>query len=190
MSYSSFIRFTGLCGIIAGLLFVSLSVWYNISMEAFGSYVDLIGMLLLLFALIGIYLVNAKNFGNLGFGVFLLAFFGAAMWTGHSWVNAFIVPVLEESAPAILDKPPALLMVGVSLSLYPFFIGLLLFGLLLALKGILPKWPGIIMALVPILDFVPYGSYVAQPLAGVAILWLGWVLWKEKYNKTAIYGGS
>ncbi|WP_053365879.1 hypothetical protein [Bacillus sp. FJAT-27245] len=188
MAYSSFIRFTGLCGIIAGVLTISLSVWYNISMEAFGSYVDLIGMLFLLLALIGIYLVNAIGFGKTGFGIFLLTFFGAAMWTGHSWVNAFVVPVLEENAPAVLEEVPPLLMTGVSLSLYPFFIGLLLFGVLLALKGVLPKWAGIILALVPILDFVPYGSYVAQPLAGVAILWLGWVIWKEQYNKPAKLG--
>ncbi|WP_409275128.1 hypothetical protein V1499_07615 [Neobacillus sp. SCS-31] len=190
MSYSSFIRMTGLCGIISGLLTISLSVWDNISMGALGSYVSLIAMLFLLFALIGIYLVNAKQLGKPGFGVFLLTFFGAGMWTGHGWVMAFVVPVLEESAPAILEKPPALLMTGVSLSLYPFFIGLILFGILLALKGILPKGAAILMILVPILDFIPYGSYVAQPLSGVAILWLGWVLWKEKYNKTAAYGGS
>ncbi|WP_059173882.1 hypothetical protein [Bacillus sp. FJAT-27445] len=190
MTYSSFIRFTGLCGMVTGVLSFSLLFWYNTSMERFGSYVDLIAMLFLLLALIGIYLVNAKHFGKVGFGVFLLTFFGAAMWTGHSWVNAFVVPVLEESAPAVLEKVPPLLMTGVSLSLYPFFIGLILLGILLALKGVLPKGAGIMMVLVPILDFIPYGTYVAQPLAGIAILWLGHSIWKEKYNKTAIYGNK
>lgn len=178
MTMSSFIRFTGFCSVIAGLLFLSLAIWYNTSQEAFGSYLDLIGMLLLSLGLVGMYLRQINEFGLAGFIVFLLAFLGAAMWTGHSWVNAFLVPVLEESAPAVLDDPPSLLMTGVSLSLYPFFLGILLFGLMTALKGVLPRWPAITLVIVPILDFIPYGSYVAQPLAGAAFVWLGYAMCK------------
>lgn len=178
MTLSSFIRFTGLCSVIAGILFVSLSIWYNTGMHAFGAYVDLIGMLFLLLGLSGMYLVQAKAFGKAGFIVFLIVFFGAAMWTGHSWVNAFLIEVLEKAAPEVLEEPPAKLMTGISLSLYPFFLGLLLFGLFTALKGILPRWPALILVIVPILDFIPYGSYVAQPLAGAALVWLGYSVWK------------
>ncbi|OCA85817.1 hypothetical protein A8F94_13170 [Bacillus sp. FJAT-27225] len=182
MTYSGFLRFTGLCGMVSGVLILSLSVWYNASMEEIGSFVDLAGMLLLPIALIGIYLINMRNFGKLGFGVFLLTFLGAIMWAGHSWVNAFVVPVLEAAAPGVLEEVPPLLMTGVSLSLYPFFVGLLLFGLFLALKGILPKGAGIILVLVPILDFVPYGSFLAQPLAGLSFIWLGYTIWSERYS--------
>lgn len=182
MNVSSFIRFAGLCSIIAGILFVSLSIWYNISMDAFGSYVDLIGMLFLSVGLVGLYLRQVNAFGILGFFVFLLAFFGSIMWTGHSWVVSFLVPSLEKSAPALLDNPPAGLMTGISLSLYPFFIGMLLFGILTAVKGVLPRWPAILLILVPILDFIPYGQIVAQPLAGIAFIWLGYALWKANHR--------
>jgi hypothetical protein len=179
MTLSSFIRFTGICSMIAGILFVSLAIWYNVGMHAFGAYLDLIGMLCLLLGLAGMYLSQAKAFGKPGFLIFLLAFFGAAMWTGHSWVNAFLIEVLETAAPEVLENPPGKLMTGITLSLYPFFLGLLLFGLFTAIKGILPRWPALILVIVPILDFVPYGSYVAQPLAGVALVWLGYAVWKR-----------
>lgn len=48
MTLSSFIRFTGLCAVIAGILFVSLSIWYSIGMHGFGAYLDLIGIKTLL----------------------------------------------------------------------------------------------------------------------------------------------
>lgn len=46
---------------------------------------------------------------------------------------------------------------------------LLLFGLLTAVKGVLPRWPAIILFLVPIMDFIAYGSYAAQPLSSVPL---------------------
>lgn len=182
MTFASFIRFTGLCSMISGILTVSLAIWYNISMDAFGAYVDLISMLFLILGLVGMYLSQAKAFGIIGFIVFLLTFFGAIMWAGHGWTISFLVPLLEKSAPAILDNPPALLKTGVALSLYPFFIGILLFGLWTAIKGVLPRFPAILLVIVPILDFIPYGSYVSQPLAGIAVIWLGYSLWKRNYD--------
>ncbi|MFD2444022.1 hypothetical protein ACFSO7_08490 [Bacillus sp. CGMCC 1.16607] len=179
MTVSSFIRFTGFCSIIAGILTVSLSLWYNISMEAFGSYVSLISMLFLVLGIVGLYLYQAKEFGSIGFAIFLLTFFGAIMWAGHSWVEAFMISILEETAPAIIENPPSLLMTGVTLSLYPFFIGLLLFGLWTVIKGVLPRIPAIILIIVPIIDFIPYGFHISQPLAGVAITWLGYSIWKS-----------
>ncbi|MFD2444055.1 hypothetical protein ACFSO7_08660 [Bacillus sp. CGMCC 1.16607] len=161
-----------MCSIIAGILTVSLSLWYNISMDAFGSYVDLISMLFLVLGLVGVYLYQAKEFGTIGFIIFLLTFFGAIMWAGHAWVVSFIVPLLEKSDPAILENPPSLLMTCITLSLYPFFIGLLLFGLWTTIKGVLLRLPAILLIIVTVLDFIPNGSFIAQPLAGVAILWL------------------
>ncbi|MGG1678278.1 hypothetical protein ACIFOT_21445 [Neobacillus sp. NRS-1170] len=178
MTYASFLRFTGWCAIISGILTVSLAIWYNTSMEAFGSYVDLISMLFLALGLVGLYLRQAKEFGIFGFIIFLLVFFGSIMWAGHGWTVSFLVPSIEDSAPAILDDPSDLLNTGVALSLYPFFIGVLLFGLWTAIKGVLPRTPAILLVIVPILDFFPFGSYVAQPLAGIAILWLGYSLLK------------
>lgn len=179
MTVSSFIRFGAMSSIIAGILTVSLSLWYNISMEAFGSYVNLISMLFLVLGIVGLYLYQAKEFGTIGFIIFLLTFFGAIMWAGHGWVEAFMISILEETAPAILENPPPLLMTGVALSLYPFFIGLLLFGLWTAIKGVLPRIPAIVLILVPIVDFIPYGFFISQPLAGVAIAWLGFSVWKK-----------
>ncbi|MFY0544083.1 hypothetical protein [Brevibacillus sp. H7] len=183
MTMPSFLRFSGLCSIIAGILFLSMSVWSSISLEEIGSYADLIGMAFLLLGLVGIYLRQMNAVGVIGFLIFIFTFIGAVLWAGHSWVNAFVIPVLEEFSPQILNNPPEQIMTGVAISLYPFFIGIMLFGIVTAWKAILPRWGALLLAVVPILDFIPYGSYVSQPLAGIGFIWLGYSLWKGSYEE-------
>lgn len=184
MSMSAFMRFTGLCSIITGILFLSTAIWYNTSLEGFGAYVNLAGMAILPLGLVGIYLRQRNAVGILGFIIFVLAIIGTVLWAGFGWAGAFVVPVLEELAPEILsDTPPGLINIGLMISLLGFFIPLFLLGLVTAWKGILPRVAAILLVLVPILDFIPYGSYVAQPLAGVSLLWLGYSIWKGDYQE-------
>jgi hypothetical protein len=183
---TSFLRFTGVCSIIAGVLFLSLAIWYNTSLGEFGSFVNLIGMAFLLLGLVGIYLRQINAVGILGFIIFIVSFIGAVLWAGFGWVGAFVVPVLEDVAPEILnDSPPALINTGITVSMIFFFVGLLLFGLVTAWKGILPRVPALIFVIVPILDFIPVGSYIAQPLAGVALIWIGYSIWKGNYEEVS-----
>jgi hypothetical protein len=185
VNLTSFLRFTGVSSIITGVLFLSMVIWYNISsLEAIGSYLNLIGMAFLLLALVGIYLRQMNAIGIFGFIIFLISFIGAVLWSGFGWVGAFVVPALEEVAPEILSgSPPAMINLGMSLSMFTFFGGMLLYGLVTAWKGILPRGGALLLALVPILEFIPYGSTVAQPLAGVALIWLGYALWKGNYEE-------
>lgn len=162
-----------------------MAIWYNISsLEAIGSYLNLIGMAFLLLALAGIYLRQMNAIGIVGFIIFLISFIGAVLWAGFGWVGAFVVPALEEVAPEIVSgDPPEMINLGLTLSMVTFFGGMLLFGLVTAWKAILPRGGALLLALVPILEFIPYGSNVAQPLAGVALIWLGYALWKGNYEE-------
>lgn len=184
MNLTSFLRFTGFCLFIAGILFLSTAIFYYVSsLERIGTYIDLIGMALLLLGLVGLYIRQMNEVGVVGLIIFLIAFLGAVLWAGAGWSTTFILPVLDEQAPQILsDPPPALIGTGYGVSLYTFFGGMLLFALITAWKGILPRVAAILLAVVPILDFVPFGHFVSQPLAGVALIWLGYSLWKGNYE--------
>ena len=60
--------------------------------------------------------------------------------------GAFVVPVLQDRAPELVNgDPPGLANVGLQISLFTFFIGLLLFGIMTAIKGILPRWAAILL---------------------------------------------
>lgn len=180
-----FMRFLGICSVITGILFLSMIIWASTSLDEFGSFVTLIGMVLLVFGLLGFYLRQMNEFGVFGFIVFVITMVGTVLWAGFMWVNAFVVPVLQERAPELVKGgPPGLANVGLQTSLYIFFIGLFLFGILTAIKGVLPRLAAILLILVPILNFIPYADVVSQPLAGISFIWLGISVWKGVYEES------
>lgn len=186
MSLSSLLRVCGILSVIGGLLFLAMPVWYNVSSEV-GAFVDLVGLVLLLFGIIGIYLRQIKESGLVGLITFIFALIGTVLWTSFKWASAFVVPVLEKQAPEIINTPADLLEIGMGISLFSFFIGWFLFALATAWKGVLPRWGAILLILAMITEFIPYGYYVAQPLAGLGFIWLGYFLWKGKYEEVKLH---
>jgi hypothetical protein len=174
MNKASFMKFLGICSVITGILFLSMAIWESTSLNELGSFVSLVGTVLLVFGLFGIYLRQQTEFGVFGFIVFVISIIGTVLWAGFMWVGAFVVPVLQERAPELANNaPPGLANVGLQISLYIFFIGIFLFSIMTAIKGILPRWAAILLILVPILNFIPYAEAVSQPLAGISFIWLG-----------------
>lgn len=182
MPMSSLLRVCGIFSVFGGLLFLAMPVWYNVS-SVVGAFADLVGMIFMLFGIIGIYLRQIKVTGLVGLITFIIALIGTVLWTSFKWVSAFVVPILEKKAPEILNTPPEILEIGMGISLFSFFIGWFLFALVTAWKGILPRWGAILLILAMIADFIPYGYFVAQPLAGLGFIWLGYFLWKGKYEE-------
>jgi hypothetical protein len=186
MPISSLLRVCGIFSVIGGLLFLAMPVWYNVSLEV-GAFADLIGMVLLVFGIIGIYLRQINASGLLGLITFIIVLIGTVLWTSFKWASAFIVPILEKLAPEILNTPPKILEIGMGISLFSFFIGWFLFALVTAWKGVLPRWGAILLILAMITEFIPFGYYVAQPLAGLGFIWLGYFLWKGKYEEVKLH---
>ncbi|WP_026575683.1 hypothetical protein [Bacillus sp. UNC438CL73TsuS30] len=169
---------------ITGILFILTAILYLTSSDKAADYVNLAGMAFMLLGLVGIYLRQMKEVGMFGFIVFIITFIGSVLWAGFGWAGTFIKPLLEDQAPELLKQAPP----GMMPSMLTFFIGLFLFGIVTALKGVLPRVAAILLILVPILNFVPYGEYVAQPLGGISLLWLGYAVWKGKYENSKVEG--
>lgn len=186
MTLSSFLRVSGLCAMIGGLLFLSTPIWVlGFPDTMINAYVDHLGTILILLGLVGCYLSQIKSTGKFGLISFLIAFLGTSMWIGFKWASSFIVPVLKDVAPQMIDEMPATIMIGMMISLYTFLIGWILFSIVTARKAVLPRWGAILIIIGLISDVIPYGYYVAQPLAGLGIAWLGYALWQgRKENET------
>ncbi|MFF2447037.1 hypothetical protein ACFVSW_08025 [Neobacillus sp. NPDC058068] len=189
MTVPSFIRFSGLCLIFTGVLFISFAILYSISsLKTMAAYVNLLGMLVLLLGIAGMYFRQMQILGKWGFITFLIYFLGAGMWTGFGWSDVFVVPALEKHAPQLVNTLPEQMNMGLIISLFSFFGGMFLFNLLTAVKGILPRWAALLLVIVPFIDFIPIGNYLAQPLAGVSFIWLGYSLWKGTYKEEETRG--
>ena len=198
MSKGKLIRWTGLAGVVGGILFAVLEVaiwatfgdqpgsvsatsstWIGgITLLLFASY-------LLFLALIGLYARQANESGALGVIAFILASLGMSMVIGLFWYLAFILPLEAELAPDYLDTVEATGRVpaGVIFTLGLTSIGWALFGIASLRAKVLPSLPLWILIVAAIVALGRGGT--ANPPIGAAILsvslaWLGWWLWSEK----------
>jgi hypothetical protein len=122
VSSSDLFRWSGLAAMAAGAL---LAVAALLDLTYFGperrfsevvqtgSYLFqqalyLLGALLLLGGLVGLYARQSQDAGALGFVGFLAAFAGTVLVAGFPWAGTFIAPALATEAPEVLDAgaPP------------------------------------------------------------------------------------
>lgn len=187
MSSSDLIRWGGLAAMVGGLLYILAELLdiYNFVLlgeEEFSAvaatasfaietWLFLLGTLLVLFGLFGLYARHSEAAGTLGLAGFLVAFLGTALVVGNFWDQAFIVPILVDTAPELLDAGPPL---GIILSFGIFALGWLLFGVAALRARVYPRWAALLLIVGAVLSFLPLPLSTAP--FGVAVAWLGLIL--------------
>jgi hypothetical protein len=191
MSPSNLIRLGGLAAVLAGVLFIIydlLSLGFASAdlseVAATGSYalyegLHLIGGVLLLGGLVGLYAGQSFSAGTLGVVAFLVAFVGTALVVGVIWALAFVAPSVAATAPGLLNGPPAgALGVGFTLSFVLGGLGWLLFGVATLRARVYPRAAAVLLIVGAVLTFIPV------PLSALvweaAIAWLGFSLLTER----------
>ena len=142
----------------------------------------ILGAVLALFGLVGLYGRLKDRTGWLGLIGFVLAFVGTSLFVGLGMIAEFIVPVLAVSAPPLLDPAGPL---GASSPLFPltflpFLVGYILLGIATLRAGVLPRWSGLLLIIAAVLFAlpVPWPVPVAGAIAyGAGLIWLGSALW-------------
>jgi hypothetical protein len=59
-----------------------------------------------LIGLVGLYLLQAKETGVVGFISFLVLFIALALVAGAEWMTSFVIPVIENVKPELLEAAP------------------------------------------------------------------------------------
>jgi drug/metabolite transporter (DMT)-like permease len=188
MSSSNLIRWAGLAAILAGVLLVvadllNLAIGFDddepfsesatTGIYALQSWANLLGAVLLLIGLVGLYARQSETAGPLGLAGFLVAFLGTALVTGLIWASLFIVPNLAVEVPAFLDEgegPPP----GFFLSLITFALGWLLFGIATLRARVFPRAAAILLMIGAVIAALPL-PFTGIVLA-IAMAWLGFAL--------------
>lgn len=181
---SNLIRWSGLAALAGGALFVigDLLGLASISEESFaktaatGTFIlqqlmFLLGMVLILFGLFGLYASQSEAAGTLGLVGFLVAFLGTALAAGASWAQTFIAPLLATEAPEFLETEPF----GFVLSFTIFALGWLLFGVATLRARVYPRWAAVLLIVGAVITFFPFLPTPAVVL-GVAVACLGFLL--------------
>lgn len=190
MSPDKLLRLAGLAAIAAGVLsaigdVMSLVVDLEAADAAggasqrivFGFY--LLGTVLLLLGLIGLYASQSRAAGILGFAGFLLAFAGTALTVGAIWFEFFVVPDLAAQAPDLATGE--LGFTGFALSFLLAAVGWVLFAIATLRARVFPRLAGVLLLAGALVSFVPL--FVQVPATGlllsVAIVVFGFFLWRR-----------
>jgi energy-converting hydrogenase Eha subunit A len=185
MSSSDLIRWGGLAALVGGVLFVvaELLGLPTINIESFSETATtasfaiqtttfLLGVVLMLLGLVGLYARQSEAAGALGLIGFLVAFLGTVLIGGFRWASVFIAPALATEVPEFLDArgpPPGLIPTFII-----FAVGWLVFGIATLRGRVFPRAAAILLivgAVVTILP-LPFTTLVFD----VAVAWLGFIL--------------
>jgi hypothetical protein len=158
----------------------------------------LIGSILFLLAVTGLYLYQSESAGTLGLLTFLFAFVGISLSVGANWTYAFGSPYLVSTAPTVLDanfNDPAWGVFGQGF-IYSYMlsgVGYLAFTISTIIVGKLPRWIGIIMfssmlgaALLPI-STNGVGAIVVNIFLGMGPFIFGLYLWRESEVEAKVF---
>ena len=155
-----------------GLTEAYLTTSYSVS-----SGLRLLGMVLLVWGLIGIYTPQSRAAGTFGLWTFVFVFLCTALAVGNVWAEVFVYPTLAQIAPAMLSgvgfgtEAAMYISVGINLSYPLFFLGLILFGAATFWARVYPRWIALLLIIsVPVTMFL-------DPTAGTFQESIGPALW-------------
>jgi hypothetical protein len=195
---SRFVRAGAWAAIASGVAMVGslLMDWLGVPHERLGSEafltssylassgLRLLSIVLLPWALIGIYERQSRAAGTFGLWAFVVAFLGTTLTVGNVWAEVFVWPTLAQVAPNMMSGSvtdfPSYLVAGLSVSFPLFGIGLILFGVATFRAGVYPRWASVLLIVsIPVtmfLDPTPgtFQESIGQILLGISVAALGW----------------
>jgi len=141
----------------------------------------LLGTVLLLVGLVGLYAGQSEAVGLLGLVGFLVSFLGNALVAGAVWEATFVVPWLAWEAPELLDEEPmGWLALGFVLSYTLAGAGAILFGVATMRARVFPRAAAVLLIIgvvpVAVWNFLPLP--LPDVLLGAAVAWLGLALFR------------
>jgi len=164
-----------------GLTEAYLTTSYSVS-----SGLRLLGMVLLVWGLIGIYTPQSRAAGAFGLWTFVFVFLGTALAVGNVWAEVFVYPTLAQIAPAMLsgagfETEAAYMSTGLSISYPLFFLGLILFAAATFWARVYPRWIALLLIIsVPVTMFL-------DPTAGTFQESIGPALWGFAFAAYGFY---
>jgi hypothetical protein len=196
---SRFVRAGAWAAMVSGLALVvsMLMEWLVVPYERLGhteayftgayhvaSGLRLLSIVLLLWALVGIYGPQSRAAGTFGLWAFVAVFLGTALIVANTWAEVFVYPTLAQVAPNVWSGPitdvSPYLSLGLTLSFPLFGIGLILFGVATIRAGLYPRWAAVLLIIsIPVTMFLDptagtFQESFGQILWGLAVAALGW----------------
>lgn len=173
------VRVFAVLAIIGGAVQILLTAGYalldteTVSVAIGIGLADLISMVLILTGMIALFVTQQSASLNWKIS-FIAAFVATAVICGGSWISAFVEPALMEAAPELLEsEPPFPLGLAFLVTFILFAASWVYFGVSSFFVKSLPATGSILVALGPVVDFIPIGIFIAPAVWGLGIIWFG-----------------
>jgi hypothetical protein len=166
-------------------------------------HIKIVMAVLSLAGISGIYLSQVKRMGVLGLIGYLLFSVGYLILMSVEVIGAYVLPTIASSAPAYVSDVLAVATNGTAtgdigllgilnkVDGFAYLAGGLLFGIALFRANILARWAAALLAAgtvaslaIPLLPQVNYRLFAVP--TGVALIGLGYSLWREQRTQTAL----
>jgi len=184
LTNSQFVRSFAVFGII-GFVVTVASVIINIvtdSTSLVGNYLNIFGLILIVFGVMAAYLSQNEDLGAFGFVSFVIVLIGLVWSICVVAIHSFSFPVINDLGPSMkidelisTDMPSPIKEAMITSSIVGA-VGSLLFGLVISFKGTIMRWPGLLLILAAVgsaLEFVDqFLSFIGFILSLVAVLWM------------------
>jgi hypothetical protein len=204
------IRWSGLTAMVAGVIFVCIQpihppdVLASVTTDMWTIIMSLkLAMCFLFLAgVTGLYVRQANKAGWVGLVGFLLLGLSWLLQACFVFVELFVLPVLAAPTPqfvesflGIVNGLPGDMNIGFLSVMYGmtglfYLLGGLTFGIAMLRARVFPRWPAGLLAaaavITPAAALLPHElqRYAAVPM-GIALIWLGYVLWRERQERTS-----
>lgn len=185
MNSASLYRMSAVAGVTGGGAIVVLDLAQIVTdiPQATLGIVELPITLLILFALPGLYLVQAMRAGATGLLGFVLTFAGVALGMGHFYLMAFVRGTVSERWPEATDAVSSAARVVAPAELLTFVLGWILFGVTTMRAGVLPRIPAALLVvgvvLVLVRPLLPIDGPVGGVVIGIGVAWLSAALYLD-----------
>ena len=187
---SQFVRAGAWAAMVGGMAVVVsvLLAWLVVPYERLGqteaylssSYIvssglRLLGLVLLVWGLIGIYGLQARSAGTFGLWTFVFVFLSTVLAAGNVWAEVFVYPTLVQVAPDMLSggfttEASSYMSAGLTLSYPLFFLGLILFAAATFWARVYPRWIALLLIIsVPVTMFLDPTPGTFQESVGPAL---------------------
>lgn len=200
MSSTKLYRFSGLGLLIGGLLALLGTLIQGVNDNPLGpawvptTVLVVIGELMLVAGLPGMYVRQADKAGTLGLVGFLFFFFSVLMQAGGGGVtNLFFLPWLLQNAPHLAAGGPPAMGIFFILAGLLNVVGAVLLSIATIRAGIFSRIAAMLLLIGAVLNFVgqflgdgvPYVSTISLVLLFGALLWFGYTLLSDRRIQTA-----
>jgi hypothetical protein len=209
---SRFVRMGAWAVMVSGLALVvsMLLAWLVVPYERLGhteayftsaysvsSGLRLLGFVLLLWGLIGIYGPQSRAAGTFGLWTFVAVFLCTALAVGNVWAEVFVYPTFAQVASDMLSgagfgtEAAAYMARGLTLSYPLFFLGLVLFGAATFWAGVYPRWIAVLLIIsIPVTMFLDptsgtFQESIGQMLLGIAVAAYGFYALRRAPSTTS-----